>query len=122
LSQSLDPSRFNELGNKCYEISSSVISLYGGTIDHVTGREAMALFGIPDPIDKAPLKAVIAALDLLSKIAELNSETELPVSIGMKVGINNGPVVVGKIGKDKLARDMVMGETGSLVSRICDIA
>ena len=122
LSQQLEPARINELVNKCYEIYSAVISLYGGTIDHFTGREAMALFGIPDPIDKAPHKAVGAALDLVNKIAELNRETELPVPIGIKIGINTGPVTIEKIGKDKQAREMVMGETVSMVSRICDIA
>jgi len=122
LSQHLEPARVNELVNKCYELISSVISLYGGTIDHFTGREAMALFGVPDPMDKAPLKAVGVALDLLSKIAELNREMELPVTIGIKIGINTGPVMIERIGKDKQARDMVMGDTVSIVSRICDIA
>ena len=122
LSQSLEPTRVNELVNKCYELSHSVISLYGGTIDHFTGREAMAFFGIPDPLEKAPVKAVGAALDLLDRIAELNHEMELTVAFGIKIGINSGAVTIGKIGKDKQARDMVMGETVSLVSRICDIA
>ena len=112
----------NELVNKCYELISSVISLYGGTIDLFTGREAMAFFGIPSPVEKAPFKAVGAALDLVNKIAELNREMELPVAIGIKIGINTGPVMIEKIGKDKQARDMVMGETVSMVSRICDIA
>jgi class 3 adenylate cyclase len=122
LSQSLEPTIVNDLVNRCYEISSSVISLYGGTIDHFTGREAMALFGIPDPIDKAPLKAVSAAIDLVDRIAELKNEMESPLPIGIKIGINSGPVTIEKIGKDKQARDMVMGETVSMVSHICGIA
>jgi class 3 adenylate cyclase/tetratricopeptide (TPR) repeat protein len=122
LSQNLEPARINELVNKCYEIFSSVISLYGGTIDHFTGREAMALFGIPEPLVKAPVKAVGAALDMLDKIAELNHEMQLPVGLGMKIGVNTGPLNIEKIGKDKHARDMVMGETVGMVSRLCDIA
>ena len=122
LSQNLEPERVSELINKCYEMSNSVFSLYGGIIDHFTGREATVFFGFPDFIEKAPLKAVGAALDLVNKIAELNIETDFPVSPGIKVGINTGPVVIEKIGKDKHARDMVMGETVSMVSRICDIA
>jgi tetratricopeptide (TPR) repeat protein len=43
-------------------------------------------------------------------------------SIGIKIGLNSGPVTIGKIGKDKQTRDMVMGETVSMVSRICDVA
>jgi class 3 adenylate cyclase/tetratricopeptide (TPR) repeat protein len=122
MSKHNEPSRVNELVNKCYELINSVISLYGGTIDLFTGRETVAFFGIHYPVDKAPQKAVGAALDLVGKVDEMNREMELPVAIGIKAGINTGPVMIEKIGKDKQARDMVMGETVSIVSRICDIA
>jgi class 3 adenylate cyclase/tetratricopeptide (TPR) repeat protein len=122
LSQSLEPARINELVNNCYEISNTVISLYGGTMDHFTGWDVMALFGIPDHIEKAPFKAVGAAIDLVNKITEMNRETDLPVPIGIKVGINTGPVMIEKILKDRHTKDLAMGETVSMVSRICDVA
>ena len=122
MSEKVEAARVNELVNKCYELTGSVISLYGGTIDRFTGSEAMALFGIPGPLDKAPSKAVGAAVELQNKIEELNSDIELSVPIGIKIGIKTGPVLVEKIGKDEKVRSMVMGETVTVVSRICDIA
>ena len=122
ISEKLEPDRVNELVNKCFELTDSVIMLYGGTINRFTGSEAMALFGIPEPLDKAPSKAVGAAIELQNKIAELNYDIELPLPIGIKIGIQTGPVLVEKIGKDEKARSTVMGETITIVSRICDIA
>ncbi len=122
MSEKVEAVRVNELVNKCYELTESVISLYGGTIDRFTGSEAMALFGIPDPLDKAPSKAVGAAVELQDKIAELIQDIELPVPIGIKIGIKTGPVLIEKIGKDKKARSTVMGDTVTVASRICDIA
>ncbi|MCK7460938.1 MAG: hypothetical protein MZU84_02135 [Sphingobacterium sp.] len=58
----------------------------------------------------------------MNKIADLKHEIEPPLPIGIKIGINTEPVMIEKIGKDKQARNMVMGETVSMVSRICDIA
>jgi class 3 adenylate cyclase/tetratricopeptide (TPR) repeat protein len=112
----------NEVVNKCDELISSVISLYGGTMDLFTGREAMAFFGVPEPVDKAPQKAIGAAIDMVNKIADLRHEMESASSIGIKIGINTGPVTIGKIGKNDQVRDMIMGETVSMVARICDIA
>jgi len=122
ISEKLGPDHINELVNKCYELTGLVISLYDGTLDRFTGSEAMALFGIPGSLDKVASKAVGAAIELQNKIEEFNHNIELPVPIGIKIGIKTGPVLVEKIGKDEKAKSMVMGETVTIVSRICDIA
>ena len=108
--------------NKCFEIIESVVSLYRGTVEEFSGEGITAVFGIPDFTEKTPINAISAAIDFRNKIGEVNNDLELKMPIGIKVGIQSGIVLVGKIGGDSVKRNTVLGETVTIASRICDIA
>ena len=99
-----------------------VVTLYEGSIEKFGGDELTAVFGIPDYNEKTPINAVNAAVELQNKIIELTSDSEQTSSINIKIGIQIGSVLVGKIGSAANQRSTLMGEAISVASRICDLA
>jgi class 3 adenylate cyclase len=122
LSEKIEAGELTNLMNKFFQTMESVISLYGGTINKFTGEGIMATFGVTEIIEKAPSKAVSSAVELQDKISDLIRDTELPLPVSIKIGIQTGAVLLGKIGPEDKVRDTLIGESVSIASRICDIA
>jgi hypothetical protein len=92
---------------------------YEGTINQFLGDGFMALFGAPVAHEDHARRAVLAALGIQRVIREQpvaggNPENRLTV----RMGLNTGPVVVGKIG-DNLRMDYTaVGDTTNLAARL----
>ena len=118
----MDSGEISKLMNQCFEVVESVITLWDGKINKFMGDAYMATFGIADDPEGAPAKATGAALELLNKITELNSNIELSIPIEIKVGIKTGSVLLGNVGKDDKTSMTVIGNTVSIAGRLSDIA
>ncbi|MEZ5195594.1 MAG: adenylate/guanylate cyclase domain-containing protein [Bacteroidales bacterium] len=86
------------------------------------GENIKAVFGIPEPLSEAPVKVVGAASDLIERFKTFNEVKELPHPVHLRVGLETGPVIVSKVGKDEQSRYNVFGETVNTASRIRDFA
>ncbi len=97
-----------------------VIFKYEGTLDKFIGDAVMAVFGSPLPHEDDPLRAVRTAIEMQSRLKELNErwirEGKAPLSIG--VGINTGDVIAGNIGDLRRMEYTVVGDNVNLASRI----
>jgi predicted ATPase/class 3 adenylate cyclase len=122
LSETMESGEISKLMNQCFEVVESVITLWDGKINKFMGDAYMATFGIADDPEGAPAKATGAALELLNKITELNSNIELSIPIEIKVGIKTGSVLLGNVGKDDKTSMTVIGNTVSIAGRLSDIA
>jgi predicted ATPase len=97
----------------------------GGRIDKHIGDAVMALFGAPTAREDDPERAVRAALELQAQIRKWKDEFQATVSdqarsaaqkIEMRVGINTGPVLLGKIGTTR--EYTAIGDSVNLASRL----
>jgi len=122
ISELLPSEEVTQYLNNCFQLMESIISLYGGSIEKISGDEMMAVFGMVDFTDKTPINALNAAIELQSKIQELYSEEDLPIAINLKIGIHTGSILLGKFGSGKNQMKTILGETVTLASRICDMA
>ncbi|MEZ5195593.1 MAG: AAA family ATPase [Bacteroidales bacterium] len=86
------------------------------------GENIKAVFGIPEPLNEAPAKAVGAAIDLIERFKTFNEVKELPNPVYLRVGLETGPVIVSKVGKDEHSRFNVFGETVNTALHIRDFA
>jgi len=122
LQENIDPDYVTNLLNKIYELVDAVVSLFKGSVEKFSGEEITASFGIPEYFDNTPYDVINAALELQSKIIELNDHEGNQNHINIKIGLQAGPVIIGKIGNANNHRNTIMGETITVASRICDLA
>jgi predicted ATPase/class 3 adenylate cyclase len=105
------------------ELAGSVYK-YEGMVDKFTGDGIMALFGAPIAHENNAERAVLAALDMCSRVAELGDKAEeyLGKQLLLHIGLNSGPVIVGGIGSDLLMNYTAIGDTVNLARRLEDAA
>jgi len=113
-----------ELIQPIYAIMADAVRELGGTVQDFTGDGIMALFGVPTALEDAPLRACRAALLIQQRLAEA-----MPTLVSrfgfqpqMRIGVNAGPAVVGRVGAGGTARVTAIGDTVNLASRLQNLA
>jgi class 3 adenylate cyclase len=96
----------------------------GGTVRSFTGDGVMALFGVPIALEDAPLRACRAALNIQQRIGSAAAEIEIEYGLRpmMRIGINTGPMVVGKMQSGESTSITAIGDTVNLASRLQSLA
>src|SRR5262249_7735872 len=120
LAEQLDPEIVHDLINRCFEHITAEVHRFEGTINQYTGDGVMALFGAPIAHEDSPRRAVHAALGIQRAIRDVAPALEAArgVSLPMRIGVNTGLVVVGKIGDDLRMDYTAVGDTTNLAARL----
>ncbi|MFQ5946329.1 MAG: AAA family ATPase, partial [Anaerolineae bacterium] len=108
----------------CFELITAEVHRFEGTINQYTGDGVMALFGAPIAHEDSPRRAVHAALGIQRVLRDYSAElqAERGLALQMRMGINTGPVVVGRIGDDLRMDYTAVGDTTNLAARLQQIA
>lgn len=125
MAEILDPEEVSGVIDGLWSRLDKAILDQDGRIDKHIGDAVMALFGAPTAREDDPERAVRAALELQSQLSKWKQEFQASVSaqarlaaqkIEMRLGINTGPVLLGKIGTTR--EYTAIGDTVNLASRI----
>src|SRR6266571_5257308 len=124
LAEQLDPEIVHDIINRCFEGITAEVHRFEGTINQYTGDGVMALFGAPLAHEDSPRRAVHAALAIQRAIRDVAQalQAERGLSLQMRIGINTGLVVVGKIGDDLRMDYTAVGDTTNLAARLQQMA
>src|SRR5262249_27844339 len=124
LAEQLDPEAVHDIINRCFEHITAEVHRFEGTINQHTGDGVMALFGAPIAHEDSPRRAVHAALGMQRAIRDVTQalQTERGLSLQMRMGLNTGLVVVGKIGDDLRMDYTAVGDTTNLAARLQQMA
>jgi len=101
-----------------FELALVEVHRYEGTINQFLGDGFMALFGAPVAHEDHARRAALAALGIRRALRDGLGGVGLPdeISLTVRMGLNTGPVVVGKIG-DNLRMDYTaVGDTTNLAA------
>jgi adenylate cyclase len=127
LSEGMKARRVVSLLHEIFQLVSDRILEHGGTIDKFIGDSVMAYFGAPVQQPDHALRAVSAAIDIVSSIAERNrrvlasgDSAAVPVEVG--IGIHSGVVVVGTIGSDRRTDFTAVGDAVNVAHRLEKLA
>ncbi|MGD1993979.1 MAG: adenylate/guanylate cyclase domain-containing protein, partial [Anaerolineae bacterium] len=103
---------------------AEVVYEYEGTIDRYTADGLMALFGVPIAHEDDPARAVRAALDMMNALEPLRIQfqEEYGLDFQVRIGVNTGLVIVGKIGSDLHLEYTVIGSTVNLADQLRSLA
>jgi class 3 adenylate cyclase/tetratricopeptide (TPR) repeat protein len=124
MTEKLDPEDVHEIVRRGFELITAEIHRFEGTISQYGGDGLMALFGAPIAHEDAPRRAVHAALGIQRALRDYAAtlERERGLRLQMRIGINTGTVVVGRIGTDLHMEYTAIGDTINLASRLQSLA
>ena len=120
LAEKLDPEEWHRLMDEFFDILTTGVHRFEGTVNQYTGDGIMALFGAPIAHEDHAFRACYAALhlsDQLLRFAEGVSQ-EQGIELSTRLGLSSGPVVVGKIGDDLRMDYTAQGHTVGLAARL----
>ena len=124
LAERLDPEEVHTIVDACFERITAEVHRFEGTINQYTGDGVMALFGAPIAHEDSARRAVNAALGIQREMRgyAVSLQAARGLILGMRIGINTGAVVVGRIGDDLRMDYTAVGDTTNLAARMQQMA
>ena len=106
-----------------YDKLAAAVREQGGTVRGFAGDSIMALFGVPNALEDAALRACRAALSIHAVLAAAGDEIEARFGTRptVRVGVSSGLVVVARL-EDQDAIATALGDTVNLASRLQGLA
>jgi len=106
LSEQHDPEEVRDLLSRYFEVARQVIEGYGGAVEKFIGDAVMAVWGAPVAREDDAERAVRAALELVSRVREIEFGGG-PLALRAAVLSGEAAVVPGRIGEGMIAGDLV---------------
>jgi class 3 adenylate cyclase/tetratricopeptide (TPR) repeat protein/DNA polymerase III delta prime subunit len=124
LAERLGPETMHQLVDQALTLMAEAVHRYEGTVNQFLGDGLMALFGAPVAVEEHALRAVQAALAIRETISGFSEQLrrEKGLEIRLRMGLNTGLVVVGRIGDDLRMDYTAIGDTTNLAARIQALA
>ena len=124
LAERVDPEEWHRLLDRLFRILADGVHRYEGTINQYTGDGIMALFGAPIAHEDHAQRACAAALDLARELGALAEDVrrESGLDFAVRMGLNSGEVVVGRIGDDLRMDYTAQGHVVGLAARVQQLA
>jgi class 3 adenylate cyclase len=124
LAEQVDPEEWHRVLDRFFQILTEGVHRYEGTISQYTGDGIMALFGAPIAHEDHAQRACYAALRLSDELRRYADELKREKGLGflVRMGLNSGEVVVGKIGDDLRMDYTAQGHTVGLAARMEQLA
>jgi len=124
LAEQVDPEEWHKIMDRFFAILADGVHRFECTVNQYTGDGIMALFGAPIAHEDHAPRACFAALHLQRELRHYADEVRLEHGLGFSVrmGLNSGEVVVGKIGDDLRMDYTAQGHTVGLAARMEQMA
>jgi class 3 adenylate cyclase/tetratricopeptide (TPR) repeat protein len=124
LAEQVDPEEWHKIMDRFFAILAEGVHRFEGTINQYTGDGIMALFGAPIAHEDHPRRACYAAIHLNGDLRRYAEELKRTRGLGflVRMGLNSGEVVVGRIGDDLRMDYTAQGQTVGLAARMEQLA
>ena len=106
------------------KLMAEAVREQGGVVQNFTGDGIMAVFGAPTAYEDAPMRACRAALTILQRLKQTatNLEKKHGIRPQMRIGLNTGVAVVGRLEDGADAGVSVLGDTVNFAARLQALA
>lgn len=118
--EQLDPEDWTDIINGAFEHMIKPVYKFEGTVARLMGDSILAFFGAPIGHEDDPERAVLAGLEIVSRIKPYCEQIQkrFGIEVDVRVGINTGMVVVGTVGSDLRMEYTAMGDAINLAARM----
>ena len=114
VAERMDPEAVKEMLDRSLHQLGEEVVRFGGRVDKYIGDNVMAVFGAPVAHEDDPERAVRAGLAMQEAMERLNQGLSGDVNFMLRVGINTGEVLAGRVGEGYT----VIGDTVNVASRL----
>jgi len=114
----MNPMEIGVFLNHFFTEMTEIIFEYNGTLDKYIGDCIMAVFGVPFEMSNHAELAISAALDMITRLEEINSSLPEEDRLKIRIGINSGKLVAGDFGSPKRLDYTVIGNNVNIASRL----
>ena len=120
LVERMDDEDVGQILSAYFAAITPAIRKYGGAIEKFIGDAVVAVFGLPQTHENDPENSVRAALEMQQALIALNEKiaSDWGFRLGMRIGINTGPVLARYLGGGQKSDYTVVGNTVSLTKRL----
>jgi PAS domain S-box-containing protein len=120
----LSPDTVVNILNAFFTEMGQLVHSNQGTIFDLIGDELMVGYGVPFPQDDAADRALQVAVAMQRRFAQLSEHwlDKHDVELGLGIGLNRGPVIVGNIGSPSLMHYTMVGDPVNFAHRLVEIA
>jgi len=124
LSAQVDSEEWHRILDRFLRILTDGVHRFEGTVNQYTGDGIMALFGAPIAHEDHAQRACFAALHLSGRLRRYAQalKRERGLSLSVRMGLNSGEVIVGKIGDDYRMDYTAQGHSVGLAARMQALA
>ncbi len=119
-SEKLGEEKTFALMERIFGLMADAVREHGGSVRNFTGDGIMAVFGWPAALEDGPLRACRAALAIQERMPSLAQEINRTHGVlpALRIGLNSGSVVVGRLRDSEDLSSTVLGDTVNLAARI----
>jgi class 3 adenylate cyclase len=120
LANQVDVNTWTTILNRAFDQIAPIIFRYEGTIARLLGDTLLAFFGAPVAHEDDPLRATLAALDVIETGQAYSQfvHQQYGLEFGLRACLNTGTILVGKVGTDLKYEYEAADDTVNLASRI----
>lgn len=121
MTESLGSKHMLSIMGELFGAFTDIIESNEGVVDKFIGDAIMAVWGVPDPVDKPVQKACIAIAQIQNALANFNIEQEKKgssVKMRIRIGLDHGHLYSGNVGCPRRMNYTVIGSTVNLASRL----
>ena len=121
LMELLPPESYTAITNLFLRTASDYLVESGGYLDECNGECIRVVFGAPLPDERHSIRACRAAIDLASRIDELNKECDAKWQrrLDVRMAIDSGDIIAGVFGGSRLGSYSVAGPAVDFARRLC---
>ena len=120
MAERLDPEELVEVMNGAFVFMGTAVNRYGGTVERLMGDSVLAFFGARQLHEDDAERAVRAALEIREAATAYGDRVRSRhgVEFQVRVGINTGLVVAGRVGSDLGEEFTTTGEAPNVAARL----
>ncbi|MBW4707190.1 adenylate/guanylate cyclase domain-containing protein [Roseobacter sp. YSTF-M11] len=122
LSEKLGPAKTQDFLKRFHQVIDDQVEGREGIILNYMGDGALAVFGMTSAAEDSADNALRAAFELVSDVQRLGQIAFGFPSLGCRVGVHRGEVVLSRLGGERHQQVSVAGDTVNLASRLMEIA